>query len=204
MTTFIFGKNFSTTYGGLNYYKNHKIYENSVLKLEYLNELHDQKTYRVVSHQKNMMLHIHAVQENQTERKQVESFISTKYQEMHKATLSHFSSTLFVGEFKHQTQVAIGIEQLKSHQAFLEQYLVQPIEQTLKKMIQRDVARDKIVEIGNLASQNMEYAKMIVAFLVFLPDRSGGGVGGVYGDNCRALCVTANGSAFSNSRESEP
>ena len=167
MTTFIFGKNFSTTYGGLNYYKNHKIYENSVLKLEYLNELHGQKTYRVVSHQKNMMLHIHAVQENQSERKQVESFISTKYQEMHKATLSHFSSTLFVGEFKHQTQVAIGIEQLKSHQAFLEQYLVQPIEQTLKKMIQRDVARDKIVEIGNLASQNMEYAKMIVAFLVF-------------------------------------
>ena len=121
MTTFIFGKNYSTTYGGLNYYKNHKIYENSVLKLEYLNELHDQKTYRVVSHQKNMMLHIHAVQENQTERKQVESFICTKYQEMHKATSLHFSSTLFVGEFKHQTQVAIGIEQLKSHQAFLEQ-----------------------------------------------------------------------------------
>ena len=42
------------------------------------------------------------------------------------------------------------------------------LEQTLTKMIQRDVARDKIVEIGNLASQNMEYAKMIVAFLVFL------------------------------------
>ena len=167
MTTFIFGKKFSTTFSGLNYYKNHKIYENSVLKLEYLNGLNCQKNYRVVSHQKKMMLHIHAVQVGQPERKQVEAFISTKYQEMHKATLSHYSSTLFVGEFQHQTHVAIGIEPLKSHQAFLEQYLVQPIEQTLTKMIQRDVARDKIVEIGNLASQNMEYAKMIVAFLVF-------------------------------------
>lgn len=168
MTTFIFGTNFSTKFNGLNYYKNHLVYKNSTAKLEHLNLLDNQKTYQIVSHQKKMLLHIHAVQEeSQPERKQVEAFISTKYQEMHKATLSHFSSTLFVGEFQHQTQVAIGIEPLKSHQAFLEQYLVQPIEQTLTKMIQRDVAREKIIEIGNLASQNMEYAKMMVAFLVF-------------------------------------
>jgi hypothetical protein len=168
MTTFIFGTDFSTKFNGLNYYKNRLVYKNSTAKLEHLNLLDNQKTYQIVSHQKKMLLHIHAVQEeSQPERKQVEAFISTKYQEMHKATLSHFSSTLFVGEFQHQTQVAIGIEPLKSHQAFLEQYLVQPIEQTLTKMIQRDVAREKIIEIGNLASQNMEYAKMMVAFLVF-------------------------------------
>lgn len=77
MTTFIFGKKFSTTFSGLNYYKNHKIYENSVLKLEYLNGLNCQKNYRVVSHQKKMMLHIHAVQEGQPERKQVEGRIQT-------------------------------------------------------------------------------------------------------------------------------
>lgn len=167
MTTFIFGKNFSIKFNGLNYYKNHLIYKNSTAKLEHLNVLDHQKTYQIVSHQKNMLLRIHAAQIDQPERKQVETYISTKYQEMHKATLSHFSSTLFVGEFKHETQVAIGIEPLKSHQVFLEQYLVQPIEQTLKKLVQRDVAREKIIEIGNLASQNMEYAKMMVAFLVF-------------------------------------
>ncbi|TCB68522.1 thermostable hemolysin [Acinetobacter sp. ANC 4178] len=167
MTTFIFEKNFSTKFNGLNYYKNHLIYKNATVKLEHLNVLDHQQTYQVVSHQKNMLLRIHAAQIDQPERKQVETYISTKYQEMHKATLSHFSSTLFVGEFKHETQVAIGIEPLKSHQVFLEQYLVQPIEQTLKKLVQRDVAREKIIEIGNLASQNMEYAKMMVAFLVF-------------------------------------
>lgn len=167
MTTFIFGTDFSTKFNGLNYYKNHLVYKNSTAKLEHLNLLDNQKTYQIVSHKKNMLLRIHAAQVDQSERKQVETYISTKYQEMHKATLSHFSSTLFVGEFQHQTQVAIGIEPLKSHQAFLEQYLVQPIEQTLTKMIQRDVAREKIIEIGNLASQNMEYAKMMVAFLVF-------------------------------------
>lgn len=167
MTTFIFEKNFSTKFNGLNYYKNHLIYKNATAKLEHLNVLDHQQTYQVVSHQKNMLLRIHAAQIDQPERKQVETYISTKYQEMHKATLSHFSSTLFVGEFKHETQVAIGIEPLKSHQVFLEQYLVQPIEQTLKKLVQRDVAREKIIEIGNLASQNMEYAKMMVAFLVF-------------------------------------
>ncbi|TCB79595.1 thermostable hemolysin [Acinetobacter sp. ANC 4173] len=167
MTTFIFGTGFSTKFNGLNYYKNHLVYKNSTAKLEHLNLLDNQKTYQIVSHKKNTLLRIHAAQVDQSERKQVETYISTKYQEKHKATLSHFSSTLFVGEFKHETQVAIGIEPLKTHQAFLEQYLVQPIEQTLKKIVQRDVAREKIIEIGNLASQNMEYAKMMVAFLVF-------------------------------------
>ena len=167
MTTFIFGKNFTTEFNRLNYFINHPIYKNYALKPEDLLAQQTKKTYELVSLKKNMQLTVHDVCSREPERQQVEEYISLKYREMHKATLSHFSSTLFVGTANQQTQVAIGIEQLQSHQAFLEQYLEQPIEQTLKKITQQDVARNKIVEIGNLASQNMEYAKMIVAFLVF-------------------------------------
>ena len=101
------------------------------------------------------------------ERVRVESFISDKYKEIHNASLSEFFSTLFAGYTENRMQVAIGMENLSGKDAFLEQYLETPVQVSLEKFTQSKVSRDKLVEIGNLASLNMENAKLMVAFLVF-------------------------------------
>lgn len=127
------------------------------------------KLYRI-SHLKKEQasLHIHkagATFPNQKPR--VEAYIRLKYREKHNAILTQFSSNLFVGMLDNDIKVAIGIEGLKAQAAFLEHYLQQPVEYYLRKLIQQSISREKIVEIGNLASENVEYAKMMVAFLVY-------------------------------------
>ncbi|MFH7808720.1 thermostable hemolysin [Acinetobacter sp. BSP-153] len=165
MTIFIFEQQPSTK---LNDYDYHSLYQKNTKHLKNVKAENLPDLYKISALQKKIQLSVHeAGVVDHFERKEIEEYISLKYQEKHNATLTHFSSTLFVGMYEDQTQVAIGIEQLKTHKAFLEQYLEQPIEQSLQNMTQRDVSRSKIVEIGNLASENMEYAKMIVAFLVF-------------------------------------
>lgn len=101
------------------------------------------------------------------ERMRAESFISDKYKEIHNASLSEFFSTLFAGYTENGMQVAIGMETLSGKDAFLEQYLETPVQVSLEKFTQSKVPRDKLVEIGNLASLNIENAKLMVAFLVF-------------------------------------
>lgn len=49
----------------------------------------------------------------------------------------------------------------------MEQYLGAPIETILTQLSQVPVTRAQIVEIGNLAAQDMSKAKLMVAFLVF-------------------------------------
>jgi len=59
------------------------------------------------------------------------------------------------------------MQHLNQFNAFLEQYLDEPIENILGKLSQTTVSRDKVVEIGNLAALDMDKAKLMVAFLVF-------------------------------------
>ena len=165
MTVFIFEQRLLTKINDFNY---HLLCQRNTQHIKNTQTLNLPNSYNILSLQKKTQLSVHeAGVVDHFERKEIEEYISLKYREKHNATLTHFSSTLFVGTSEDQTQVAIGIEQLKTHKAFLEQYLEQPIEQSLQNMTQRDISRSKIVEIGNLASENMEYAKIIVAFLVF-------------------------------------
>lgn len=101
------------------------------------------------------------------ERHALESFIRDKYRKVHQASVSTFSSTLFAGYVGTEMQVVIGLEHLNKTQAFLEQYLDEPIERILGKLSATEVSRDKMVEIGNLAAVDMGKAKLMVAFLVF-------------------------------------
>lgn len=102
-----------------------------------------------------------------SERIAVENFIRDKYRAVHEASISEFFPTLFAGYVEQEMQVAIGLEHLKTNAAFLEQYLDEPIEMILGKLGNTRVARERIVEIGNLAALNMDHAKLMVAFLVF-------------------------------------
>ncbi|MFN4367889.1 MAG: thermostable hemolysin [Acinetobacter sp.] len=111
---------------------------------------------------------VKTVEQSETpERRSLEHFIQEKYQQVHQATVSSFSSTLFAGYDGAEMQVVIGMQHLNQFNAFLEQYLDEPVENTLSKLSQTTVSRDKVVEIGNLAALDMDKAKLMVAFLVF-------------------------------------
>lgn len=112
-------------------------------------------------------LSIKTVERSATERWALENFIRDKYQKVHQASISSFSDTLFAGYADAEIQVAIGLQQLKTAHAFLEQYLDAPIENILSQLSAMPVSRTQIVEIGNLAAQDMSKAKLMVAFLVF-------------------------------------
>ncbi|MFV5502291.1 thermostable hemolysin [Acinetobacter sp. 226] len=123
----------------------------------------------VISVQDNaLQLSVQTVHRGETcERRALENFIQEKYQQVHQATISTFSSTLFAGYDGAEMQVVIGMEHLHQTNAFLEQYLDEPIENILGKLSQTEISRNKIVEIGNLAAVDINQAKLIVAFLVF-------------------------------------
>lgn len=118
-----------------------------------------------------LSLDIQALGRSAPERAGAERFISEKYKEIHNASLTAFFSTLFAGYAAGAMQVAIGLESLNGKAAFLEQYLEAPVQLSLEKITQARVPRESIVEIGNLASLNMENAQLMVAFLVFYLSR---------------------------------
>src|SRR5690606_22854103 len=143
---------------------------------EYKKQTHHNKfllqappAYPVISAQ-NQSLHltVKTVEQSETtERRSLENFIREKYQQVHQAKISTFSSTLFAGYHGAEMQVVIGMQHLNQAYAFLEQYLDEPVENTLSKLSQTQISRDKVVEIGNLAALDMDKAKLMAAFLVF-------------------------------------
>ena len=143
---------------------------------EYKKQTHHNKfllqvppAYPVISAQdQSLHLTVKTVEQSETpERRSLEHFIQEKYQQVHQATVSSFSSTLFAGYHGAEMQVVIGMQHLNQFNAFLEQYLDEPVENILSKLSQTRVSRDKVVEIGNLAALDMDKAKLMVAFLVF-------------------------------------
>lgn len=168
MTTFIF-KNSSSN--KINYLDSN-LYNSKYKKERFIKTDSDKNCVEILPKvsSKNALisLNVKTLDPSRTlERVRVESFISDKYKEIHNASLSEFFSTLFAGYTENRMQVAIGMENLSGKDAFLEQYLETPVQVSLEKFTQSKVSRDKLVEIGNLASLNMENAKLMVAFLVF-------------------------------------
>ncbi len=86
-------------------------------------------------------LSIKTVERSATERWALENFIRDKYQKVHQASISSFSDTLFAGYADAEIQVAIGLQQLKTAHAFLEQYLDAPIENILSQLSAMPVSR---------------------------------------------------------------
>ena len=168
MTTFIFKHASSNKINYSDFNLDHFKYKKERFNKSTLNKNCVEELLKVWCKKSLIGLDITILDRNQTlERVSVENFISDKYKEIHNASLSEFFSTLFVGYTENSMQVAIGLENLNGKEAFLEQYLETPVQLSLEKIIQRKVSRDKLVEIGNLASLSMENAKLMVAFLVF-------------------------------------
>lgn len=114
-----------------------------------------------------------------------QAFIKRIYEYIHHARLSYFMPILFSGfadmpsygdwlstddntlpAFR-GTSVAIGLKPICEDKIFLEQYLNTPIQNEISRVAGEPVSRQRIFEIGNLASGCAGSARLMIAFLVF-------------------------------------
>ena len=85
------------------------------------------------------------------ERIRLESYISSKYHQVHEASISEFLPLLL--EMRGiQTEGCLGLRPGCFKPMFLEQYLKSPVEQQVARLTQQPIDRHALVEVGNLAA----------------------------------------------------
>jgi hypothetical protein len=86
------------------------------------------------------------------ERTAVEAYIHERFAGVHQAKVSHFLPNIISLRCGGEYSAAVGLAPASGGKLFAEQYLDAPIEKVVGEKICLDVARDQIVEIGNLVS----------------------------------------------------
>jgi hypothetical protein len=103
------------------------------------------------------------------ERKRVEAFIAQRFLEVHGARITAFMPEL-LALFDHQGAVlaAVGMRDASLENLFLEYYLDIPVEQAIAGPAAQghtNVERERIVEIGNLASSDRLASRLLFKIL---------------------------------------
>lgn len=106
-------------------------------------------------------------------RQAAEGLIAGAFLDKHGARVREFLPELVGLESRTGALRAVaGYRSARTGALFLEQYLAQPVEQDLSAQLGAPVARDGIVEVGNLAGGSCGYARHLVSLLPrFLLDR---------------------------------
>ncbi len=99
-------------------------------------------------------------------RADVEAFIAQRFLEVHGARISSFMPQL-LALFDDQGQVlaAVGVRSAGCERLFLEYYLDIPVEQAIGECATASVDRERIVEIGNLASRDRPACRRLFQLL---------------------------------------
>jgi hypothetical protein len=107
---------------------------------------------------------IHAP-EGSTRRKEAERFIQQIFGSHYNAQVNSFTPNLMMLEKDHQLIAATGWRSAQAEPLFLERYLDVPIEQAMFQLANPPVKREKIVEVGHLASQKAGGSVQIIRAL---------------------------------------
>ncbi len=89
-----------------------------------------------------------------TERPNIQQFITHNFYKAYQAQVDHFADLLIgcKSDEDHHWMAAFGMSKLADKNAYLEQYLDQPIEHYIAFMTDKKVQRSQIYELGNLAA----------------------------------------------------
>ncbi|MET0679447.1 MAG: thermostable hemolysin [Burkholderiales bacterium] len=99
-------------------------------------------------------------------RASFEQFIAARFHRAYGARVAHFSPHLLgVRDALAQWQASSGYTPAEGQSLFLEQYLDRPIEGSLASGVGRPVAREGIVEVGNLAAVSAGMARTLIPLL---------------------------------------
>ena len=111
-------------------------------------------------------LRLELVHRAHPERAACEQFIAARFQRAHGARVAHFCPHLLgVRDALGRWRAASGYMPAEGNRLFLEQYLDASIEETLTRSRGRIVARDTIVEVGNLAAASAGMARALIPLL---------------------------------------
>ncbi len=89
---------------------------------------------------------------NAKDRENAEDYIAERFLKEHGANLMHFMPNLISMKCDESFSAAIGLRNAGKERLFLEQYLDRTVEQQISQIFQQPVARDDVIEIGNLVS----------------------------------------------------
>jgi hypothetical protein len=100
------------------------------------------------------------------QRPSFEAFIAARFARAYGARLTHFLPHLLgVRDGLERWQAAAGYAAAGVQELFLEQYLDEPVEETLGRAVRRPVARNDVVEVGNLAAVSAGMARALIPLL---------------------------------------
>lgn len=100
------------------------------------------------------------------QRPSFEAFIAARFGRAYGARLTHFLPHLLgVRDGLERWQAAAGYAAAGVQELFLEQYLDEPVERTLGRAVGRPVARNDVVEVGNLAAVSAGMARALIPLL---------------------------------------
>lgn len=100
------------------------------------------------------------------QRPSFEAFIAARFGRAYGARLTHFLPHLLgVRDGLERWQAAAGYAAAGVQELFLEQYLDEPVEHSLGRAVGRPVARNDVVEVGNLAAVSAGMARALIPLL---------------------------------------
>jgi hypothetical protein len=99
------------------------------------------------------------------ERGLVEKFIFDAYLRAYGARLTQFMPQLAAVTYGDELMAACGLRDAARESLFLETYLDEPVEHCIVRVAGEPVARNQVVEVGNLAIARPGAARMLIALL---------------------------------------
>lgn len=102
-------------------------------------------------------------------RESLETFIRERFALHYQARIRHFMPCLLgLHANNGEVQGAVGLRSAQRRPLFLERYLDEPIEQAISRRCGREVPREEIVEVGNLAAFGNGSARLLIVALTNL------------------------------------
>lgn len=115
---------------------------------------------------KNSGFQVKRVDPQHPDRPALQNFIADVFFAMHGARIEHFCHSLVGCQNRDGKWIAaLGLSFAQDGPAFLEQYLDLPLQEEIAARIRMPVARDQIVEIGNLASTHAGGARALIVYM---------------------------------------
>ena len=102
------------------------------------------------------------------QRRHVEKTIAQRFADVYGASIKHFMPLQLCVSLNQEIVATVGIRRAQQSPLFLEQYFDAPMESFASKVLGRNIARDEIVEIGNLASTWRGASQWLFAVLTLL------------------------------------
>jgi len=101
-------------------------------------------------------------------RGQVEAYIANQFQAVYDAKISSFMPFLITMNCLNEVSATAGMRPAGCAPLFLEQYLAQPVEQSIATLSGSPVQRKNVVEIGNLAATRRGSSQLLFLILTGL------------------------------------